>query len=95
MNDPAILFVKPKAISGRDKKALQAAGVYVIEIADPSNAKFVRAGAELSSTEMLHAAAKAIAENDYSGYSEKAFGNAICAAIIAKYGIPTKGESGT
>ena len=56
MSDPAILFVKPKAISQRDKKALQAAGIFVIEVDDVNNVKFVRAYAEMSTTEMLQAA---------------------------------------
>lgn len=61
MSDPAILFVKPKAISQRDKKALQTAGVIVVEVDDVNNVKFTRAAVEISSSEMLGAAMSAIA----------------------------------
>jgi hypothetical protein len=62
MSDPAILFVKPQAISDRDKKALQKAGVIVVEIADPASVKFTRAAAEISGSEMLMVALRAIKE---------------------------------
>lgn len=80
MAESCILFVKPKAISAKDKKALHAAGVVVIEIEDPTAVKFIRAGAELSGGDLLLAAAKAIPASDYA---ISAFGKAICAAIEA------------
>lgn len=78
MGEPAILFVKPKAISQSDKKSLRAAGVLVIEIDDPANAKFTRAGSEIDSTEMLSLAARAIRQSDYT---TQAFGKLLCAAL--------------
>lgn len=81
MSDPAILFVKPKAISQRDKKTLQAAGVVVVEVDDVNNVKFVRANAELSTTEMLNAAMVAMSK---SGYALDAFGRALNLALLEK-----------
>jgi hypothetical protein len=81
MSDPAILFVKPKAISPRDKKMLSDAGIFVVEIDDPANAKFVRSCAELSTTEMLHAAMVAVSK---SSNALDAFGRAMNAALLAK-----------
>jgi hypothetical protein len=76
--DPAILFVKPKAISQRDKKLLRDAGVIVVEIDNPSDVKFTRAGTEISGSAMLLAAAKAIPQSDFC---KKAFAEAMCEAI--------------
>lgn len=80
MSDPAILFVKPKAISAKDKKALGAAGVIVVEVEDPSAVKFTRAAAELSSGDMLRIAAKTIRENGL-GSTREAFARLICLAL--------------
>lgn len=79
MSDPAILFVKPKAISVKDKKALQGAGVIVVEVDDPSSVKLVRAHSELSSGALLSAAAAAIQNGNWN--VKNAFAEAICAAI--------------
>lgn len=84
MSDPAVLFVKPKAISARDKKALQSAGIIVIEIDNPADAKFVRAGAELSGSELLTAAARAISTCEYPNAARRAFGEALCQMLLAK-----------
>lgn len=81
MNDASILFVKPKAISQRDKKALQAAGVIVVEVEDVNNVKFVRAHAELSTTEMLSAAMVAVSK---SSNALDAFGRAVNFALLSK-----------
>ena len=82
MADPTVLFVKPKAISTKDKKALQAAGVIVVEIDDPASARFVKAGVDLDSGEILRAAAHAIANASLStGSAKELFGKAMCAAI--------------
>lgn len=81
MNDPTILFVKPKAISRGDKKALHAAGVIVVEVDDVANVKLVRAATELSGSALLGAAVTAI--NKCGGYAGEQFGKAVCAAITA------------
>ena len=84
--DPTILFVKPKALKPADKKALREVGIIVVEIADPSAVKFVRAGTELSSTQLLSIAAKVIHSATYDG-PKIAFGKAVAAALF------TEGES--
>lgn len=80
LSEPTILFVKPKAISDNAKGRLFKAGVIVVEIADPADAKFVRAGVELSSSEMLRCAAEAIMKGG-SGQTQIEFAKALCAAI--------------
>lgn len=82
MSEPTVLFVKPKAISQRDKKALAGAGVIVVEIEDVNAAKLVRPYAELSGSQMLSCAAKAI--GDASDYTKAAFAKALCAALQAQ-----------
>lgn len=82
MSDPTILFVKPKAISSKDKKTLQAAGVIVVEIDDPASAKLVKAGTELDGGAILRAAASAIRNAGLNtGSARELFGKAMCAAI--------------
>lgn len=83
MSDPAILFVKPKAISQRDKKSLSAAGVIVVEVEDPNAVKFVRAAAELSSTSLLAAATDAIHAAGFDSV-KVAFAKGVIQAIRAK-----------
>lgn len=93
MSDPAILFVKPNAIGPEDKTALRDAGVIVVEIDNPADAKFVRAGAdfaELSGSHLLLAACDAIQASGISSV-RAAFGEAVCAAIEATR--PAKPES--
>jgi hypothetical protein len=81
MSDPAILFVKPKAISQRDKKMLQGAGILIVEVDDPGSVKFTRANAEISSGSMLAIACKVI--HSQSGPTTREnFAKAICDAIM-------------
>ena len=58
--DPCILFVKLPAIKQADKKMLSGAGIYVIEVADPTAVNFVRASAQVQTTDMLAAYAKSV-----------------------------------
>lgn len=83
MRDPAILFVKPQAISQRDKKMLQGAGILIVEINDPQNAKFIRARTEIFGGEMLTIACSVIGNNS-SAMVREAFAKAICDAVIAR-----------
>jgi len=92
MAEPSILFVKPKAISFKDKRTLSQAGVIVIEIENPADAKFVRAGTELSGGALLQAAAEAIASTTGYNSPREAFGKAVCAAIEREL---SQGASGT
>lgn len=89
MSDPVILFVKPKAISPRDKKMLSNAGIFVVEIEDPQSVKLTRASAELTGTEMLGIAAKAIGQ---STSAMDALGKAMQAALVAKFAPSTPAE---
>lgn len=84
MADQTILFVKPKAISQRDKKALRNAGVIVVEIDDPNSARLVKAAAELEGSALLRAAAKAINNHSFGGDSVRSlFGQAIAEEILS------------
>lgn len=78
MTDAAVLFVKPKAIRPCDKGALRKAGIIVVEIDNPSDARFVRSETELPNGDLLQAAGKAIMT---SNIAQKAFGAAIAAAV--------------
>lgn len=91
MSDPSILFVKPKAIGRQDKEVLREAGVIVVEVADPTAVKFVRAGLEVDGGAILKAAATAIAnEGVTTGTAKELFGKAMCAAIEAAYPSPPR-----
>jgi outer membrane receptor for monomeric catechols len=80
MSEPAILFMKPSAISADDKLELKNAGILVIEIDDPANAKFTRAAADISSTDMLGIAATII-KNTPAASVRDSFAKAVCIAI--------------
>jgi hypothetical protein len=83
--DPSILFVKPKAISTKDKEALHDAGVIVVEVDDPSAVKLVRPVAEIEGGEILRAAARAIATaGTLAGTAREIFAKELCEAIQAK-----------
>lgn len=92
MSEPVILFVKPKAISARDKKALSNAGVIVVEVDDPSAVKLTRAAAEISSTQMLALAARAIRSS--SPYFQAKFANLVCDALMENEPAPLPSEPG-
>lgn len=76
--DPSILFVKPKAISVKDKRVLKDMGIAVIEIENVSDAKFVRAATEIHSSQMLRFACQAIKDTT-SDEPRRIFGKAIAA----------------
>lgn len=90
MSDPAILFVKPGAISAKDKKVLQTAGIIVVEVADVNDVKFVRAAAELSGSDLLLCAAKTISQSDYSN---REFGDVVAKATIASADAQVKARA--
>ena len=82
MTDPAVLFVRPKAIKPHDKAKLTKAGIIVVEIDDPKHVKFARPSAELDGSDLLRAAVKAInGTGKYESPSE-AFGRALSDAIL-------------
>lgn len=80
-DDPAILFIKPNAISPADRTTLATAGILVIEIDDPSSVKFTRAGMDIPQNGLLAAASKAIR---HSKAATEVFGNSIALLIAGK-----------
>lgn len=84
MTDPTVMFVKPGAIAQRDKNTLRKAGVIVIEIENPQDAKFIRAGAEVSAGGLLVAAVGAIRDHG-GGTINAAFTAAVANLIQASY----------
>lgn len=60
MSEPAILPVKPGAISPKDKAALRKAGVTVVECDDPAALRLIKPEAELDGFGMLIAAMRGI-----------------------------------
>lgn len=84
MSEPTILIVPPQGITAADKRALAKIGVVVIEMDDPQQARLIRAQAELSTTDMLSAAATAILDaGKTSARTPAAFAEAICNLLIA------------
>lgn len=92
MGEPTVLFVKPQAISAKDKKALATAGVIVVEIDDPTAVKLVRPQAtppELEHGDLLFAAMTTISK---SGDATKAlFASTVAAAVIVRHEPPSTG----
>lgn len=82
MTNPTILFVKPKAVSTKDKSALRKAGVIVVEVENPADVKLVKANAELSGSALLLAATRTIAQSEWPNIRTD-FGKAVCAALEA------------
>ena len=80
--DPSILFVRPGAVNAAGKKALSDAGVVLIEIDDPASVKFVRASAEIATSDILAAALKGVKG---SNYSEAAFAKALIEIYLAQW----------
>ena len=62
--DPSILFVKPGAISADDKAELKSVGIIVVEIDDPGSVKFIRAGVEIASSDLLGIAMRAMKDEN-------------------------------
>lgn len=68
----AEVFVCPKgSISDRSVRALREAGVIVVQADDPNQCRFLRPGTEMTSSDMLWAALKALQLKGYSGASEQ------------------------
>ena len=81
MSDASILFVKPGAISEKDKRACKGAGIIVIEIENPADTKFIRAHAEIESSTLLSLACGVIKECGYNSSPKEAFGKAVAAHL--------------
>lgn len=83
MSDPSILFVKPKAINAKDKKALQQIGVVVVEVENVADVKFTRAHADISTDGLTKVAIGMIRDHGTDSMRVK-FATAMCDAILAK-----------
>ena len=79
---PAIMFVKPGAISAEDKVVLREVNVIVVETDDPNAVRLVRAGHDLPASALLAAAGEAIQQSEYAG---KVFGGAIAKALKLEF----------
>lgn len=67
---PAVLVVKPKALSEADRKILSEAGVVCVESRDPASVRFLSMEKPpMDSNELFRAAILAIAENSNAGGS--------------------------
>ena len=89
MTDPAILFIKPGAVSPDDKTLLIAAGILVVEIENPQDAKFVRPYVELDGNELLKAAMEGLRGYDAA---TRDFGKALMKALLAKQSIQSEAK---
>lgn len=80
MTEASVLVLKPRQIKAADRAALRDMGVVVLEVDDPADVRFLRPATELSSSEMLAAALRAI--KSYGGTSY--LGKEIIKAVLAK-----------
>lgn len=93
MNDPTILFCKPKAILPADRKALEKQGIIVVEVLDPQSVRLVKPHAELDAGELLLAAIEAIdAQTSITASATTLFGGFLCDAVKKKASKQTSGE---
>ncbi len=67
MSEPTILFVKPGAISGKDKAMLSKASVIVVEIDNPQDARLTRATVDVGHSDLLAIAMRAINSHGCTG----------------------------
>ena len=82
--DPTLLVLKPGAISLEDKEVATRAGIIVIEVDDPSSVRLLKANAEISGSDMLRAAMKALYEGDSIDGARRHFALNIAATIMKK-----------
>jgi hypothetical protein len=80
MDEPSILVLRPGQLKAADRKALREIGVVVLEVDDPEDVRFMRPAAELTSSEMLACALRAIKSQGASSY----LGTEIISAVLAK-----------
>lgn len=80
--EPAIMFVKPGAVSDDDRSVLRDAGIIVVAIDDPASVRLVQAGHDLPASALLAAAGKAIQQSEAA---QKAFGAALGKALELQF----------
>ena len=73
-----ILVVKPGTVRPEDRDALKAAGVFVLEAANPNEVRLINGVPDLPRSELLRCAGVAI--NKYDSASE-AFGHEVAKAL--------------
>lgn len=88
MSEPMLLPVKPGTLNAKDKKALSAAGIIVIEHDHPEEIRLLRPGAELESSDLLRCAMAGLMDRSGSyGVSQReTFAKAVYAALMEKAG---------
>ena len=93
MNDPTILIVPPQNLSAKDKRDLAKIGVVVIEMDNPQDARLIRASAEVSTTDMLAAAAQTIMESKSQTSTHAArFAELVCTLLVKPPSPPPQEE---
>ncbi|ULQ45835.1 hypothetical protein JN531_012065 [Flagellatimonas centrodinii] len=84
--EPNLLPVKPGTLSPQDRETLREAGVIVIEHEHPEELRLLRASTELSASEMLECAAKALlhhGDHYNRGHDQRQmFAKLLCEAIV-------------
>lgn len=86
-----VLFVKPGAIKPRDKAKLSKAGVVVVEVENPADAKFVTPaveGGNLPGGDLLAAYARGVLRT--TGYTQAAFAEEISKAVIKAHRLASE-----
>lgn len=69
-----ILVVKPKTLTAADKKALRESGVVCVESSDPASVRMLQTeGPALSCNDLFWAAMNAVASDQYTSNTRKAF----------------------
>lgn len=82
MSDVAVLALKPGQLDAVDRRALRNAGIVVIEVDNPEAVRFMRPAAEISSTEMLAIALRAIKNS--GSFAAQYLGEELVKAVLAK-----------
>ncbi|MEM8801100.1 MAG: hypothetical protein AAGF55_01045 [Pseudomonadota bacterium] len=84
MSDVQVMMLPPGSISKADREELRSAGIVVVEIENPSSVRFVRAGYEVETSDLLSCAASAISEQSYDTPNAKElFGKALAHMLSA------------
>lgn len=92
MSDTTLFIAKPGILSAADKKELRKAGIICIEAANPDDFRFIRAEADMSCTDMLLAAMRAM-NSTFGGVGVRAeFANQLSKLYEAAIDDKKKGQ---
>jgi len=88
VSDATILPVRPGTLSAKDKRALSAAGVVVVEHENPAEVRLLRPAADLDSSAMLLCAMRALSKLEGASAKEQRelFSRLVLAELEAKHG---------